>query len=87
MLVDRDAAPIVGFDSRGREVQIFNGALAADCIEECVAGDSLFALEIGDDGSVRELLDAGNFFAKTHRHAAVAEMIAQRLDDFLVGEL
>ncbi len=86
VLVDGDAAAIVGFDAGGGEVEVVDGALAADGVEQGVAGDLLLALQIGDDGAVGELFDAFHFFAEAHGDAAVAQVVAERFDDFLVGE-
>ena len=86
VLVDGDAAAIVGLDAGGGEIEIVDGALAADRVEQRVAGDALLAFEIGDDGAVGQFFHALHFFAEAHGDAAVAQVIAERLDDFLVGE-
>ena len=44
LLVDGDAAAIVGFEAGGGEVELVDVALAADGVEQGVAGDSLLAL-------------------------------------------
>ncbi len=86
VLVDGDAAAIVGLKAGGGEVEVVDGALAADGVEQRVAGDFFLALQVGDDGAVGELFDAFHFFAQAHGDAAVAQVIAERFDDFLVGE-
>ena len=63
------------------------GSLAADGVEQRVAGDFLFAFEVGDDGAGGRLFDALDFFAEAEGDAGVAEVVAERLDDFAVGEL
>ena len=86
VLVDGDAAAVVGFKAGGGEVEVVDGALAANGVEQRVAGDFFLALQVGDDGAVGELLDAFHFFAQAHGDAGVAQVIAERFDDFLVGE-
>ena len=61
-------------------------ALAAHGVEQRVAGDALLAFEIGDHGAVGEFFHALHFFAEAHGHAAVAQVIAERFDDLLIGE-
>src|SRR5262245_37031960 len=58
VFVDRYAAAIVSLDSGGGEIQVFDGALAAYCIEKSVAGDAFLAFKVGDDGAIREFFDA-----------------------------
>ena len=77
---------VVGLDARGGEVQVVHGALAAHGVEQGVAGYLLLAFEIGDHGAVGQLFHALHLFAQAHGHAAVAKMIAERLDDLLVGK-
>ena len=86
VLVDGDAAARVGFDAGGGQIQIVDVALAADRVEQRVAGDLLLAFQIRDHGAVGQLFHAFHFFVQAHGHAAVAQVVAERLDDFLVGE-
>ena len=86
VLVDRDAAAGVGFDAGGGEIQLVDIALAADGVEQRVALNLLLALEIGDDGAVGHLFDALHLFVQAHGDAGVAQVVAERLDDLLVGE-
>ncbi len=51
MLVYGDAAAVIGFETGGGEVEVVDISLAADSVEQRVAGDLLFAFEIGDDGA------------------------------------
>ena len=87
MLIHRNAAAIVCLETGGGEVELIDGALAADGVEQGVAGDALVALHVGDDGSVFEFFHAVQLFAEAHGHAAVAQVIAEGFDDFLVGKL
>ncbi len=86
VLVDGDAAAVVGFNAGGGEIEVVDGALAADGVEQGVAGDLFLAFKIGDDGAVGEFFDAFHFFAEAHGDAAVAQVVAEGLDDFLVGK-
>ncbi len=87
VLVDGNAAARIGFDAGSSQVQLVNIALPANGIEQGVAGDALLAFEIGDDGAVRQLFNALHLFGQTHGHAAVAQVVAERFHDFLVGKL
>ena len=51
VLVDGDAAALVGFKAGGGQVEFVDVALAADGVEQRVAGDFFLALEVGDDGA------------------------------------
>ena len=62
-------------------------SLAANCIEQSVAGDFLLAQQISDDASVGKLLDALNLFAEAHCDATVAQVITEGLYDLPVGKL
>ena len=86
VLVDGDAAAVVGFEAGGGEVEVVDVALAADGVEQRVAGDFLLAFEVGDDGAGRGLFDALDLFAEAEGDAGVAEVVAEGLDDFAVGE-
>src|SRR6185312_8749993 len=55
VLVDWNAAALVGLKADGGEVQLVHIALAAYGIEQRVASDLLLAFEIGDDGAVGQL--------------------------------
>jgi hypothetical protein len=86
VLVDRDAAARVGFEAGVFEVQLVHVALAADGVEQSVAGDLLLALRLAmtvPSGSSSTL----QLFAQAHGDAAVAQVVAEGLDDLLVGEL
>ena len=87
ILVDRNAPAAVRFDASRRQVQLVDIALPADRIEQRVARHLLLAFEIRDHAAVGQLLHALHFFAQAHGHAGVAQVIAERLDDLLVGEL
>ncbi len=87
VLVHGDAAALVGFQAGRRQVQVVHVALAADGVKQRVAGDFLLALQVGHHRAGRRLLHAFHFFAQPHGHAAVAQVVAERLDDLLVGEL
>ena len=84
VLVDGNTTAIIGFDPCRGQIKIVNRALASNRVKECVAGDFLLAFQIGYDGSIGEFLDALHFFAQTHGDAAVAEVIAERLDNLLI---
>ncbi len=58
VLVDGDAAAIVGFEAGGGKVEVVDGALAADGVEQRVAGDFLLAFQVGDHGAVGQLFNA-----------------------------
>jgi formylmethanofuran dehydrogenase subunit C len=70
VLVDGDAAAIVGFEAGGGKVEVVDGALAAHGVEQRVAGDLLLAFEVGDDGAVGELFNALDLFAQAQGDAA-----------------
>src|ERR1017187_4519883 len=87
VLIHRNpAAPIRLYPDRS-QIQLIDVALAPDRIQQCVALHLLLALEICDHGAVRHLLHRLHLFIQTHRHARIAQVIAQRLDDLLVGKL
>ena len=56
VLVDGNAAAIVGFDAGGGEIEIVDVALAADGVEQRIARDFLLAFEIGDHGALGQVL-------------------------------
>jgi len=64
ILVDRNAAAIVCLEAGGGKVKLIDVALTADGVEQRVAGDFLFALEIGDHGCVGQLFNALHPFTK-----------------------
>ena len=87
VLVDGDAAAIVGLEAGGGKVEVVDVALAAHGVEQRIAGDVLLAFEVGDDGAVGQLFDALDLFAEAQGDAGVAQVVAEGLDDFAVGEL
>ena len=86
VLVDGDAAAVVGFEAGGGKVQVVDVALAADGVEQSVAGDLLLAFEVGDHGARRRLFHALHLFAQAQGDAGVAQVVAESLDDLAVGE-
>src|SRR5450631_1312675 len=86
MLVDGDAAAIVGFKSGRGEVEVVDISLAAHCIEQRVAGDLLLAFEICDDGARCRLFNAFNLFAEAQGYTGVAQVVAESFNNFAVGE-
>ena len=87
VLVDGDAAAVVGLQAGGGQVQVVDVALAAHGVEQRVAGDLLVALQVGHHGARRQLFHALHLFAQAQGHAGVAQVVAERLDDLLVGKL
>ena len=69
------------------QVELGDIAGAADRIQQSAAGDSLLAFQVGDHAAIGQLFHAFHFFVQAHGHAAVAQVIAERLDDLLVGKL
>ena len=61
--------------------------MASDRVEQGIALHLLAALEIGHDRAIQHLFDALHLFIQAHGHARIAQVVAQRLDDLLVGEL
>src|SRR5215469_1657115 len=86
VLVDGNAAARVRLNAGGSEVEVVDRALAAYGEEQGFSGDALLAFEVGDDAAIGQLLYAFDFLAEAQRDAAVAEVIAERFDDLLVGE-
>ena len=84
MFIDRNAPAVVCLKTGGGQVEIIDGSLAADGVEQRVAGDTFLALKICDHGGVGQLFDALNLFAQAKRYAGVAQVIAKSLDDFAV---
>jgi hypothetical protein len=70
MLVDGNAAAIVGFKAGGGQVEVVNAPWRPNGVEQGVAGDFLLALQVGHDGAVRQLLDALHLFAQAQGDAA-----------------
>ncbi len=87
VLIHGDAAALVGLQARGGQIQVVHVALPAHCIEQRIARDLLLAHQVGYHRARRRLLHAFYFLAQAHGHAAVAQMVAERLDDLLVREL
>ena len=71
----------------GGEVQVVDVALAAHGVEQRVAGNFLLAFENGGHAVFRGFFHALDFFVEAHGDAAVAQVIAERLDNLGVGEL
>ncbi len=69
------------------KIQFVHISLPADRIQQRIALNLLLALEIRDDRAIRHLFDRLHLFVQPHRHPRVAQMIAQRLDDLLIGKL
>src|SRR5580700_4147381 len=86
ILVDRDTPALVGLDAGRGEVELVDVALAAHRVKQNVAGDALLTLEIRDHGAVGQFFHALDLFAQAHGHAAVAEVVAESFDDFLIGK-
>ena len=59
--------------------------MAADGVQQGVAGNALAAFEVGDH-SFGRFLDTHHFLVQAHGDARIAEMVRQRFDDFLVCE-
>ena len=87
VLVDGNAAARIRLDAGCRQIQLVDVALPADGIEQRVSGDALLAFEVGDDAAARAFFHALHFFGEPHGHAAVAQVVAERFNDLLVGEL
>ena len=83
---DRNASAAIGFQAGRGQVQLLHVALAADGIEQRVAGDFLLAHQVGDHAGGR-IFHAIHFFVEAHGDAVIAQMVGKRLDDFGVGEL
>ena len=84
--VHRDAPASVGFDAGGCQIQLVDVALPADGVEQRVAGDLLLAFQVRHHAAVGRFFHARHFFVEPHGHAAVAQVIGERLDHFRIGE-
>ena len=86
-LVDRDPAPVVGRETRGRQVEQVRVGLAADGVEQRVAVDFLAALETRDDALPVVVPDRDDLLAEPERRAALAHEVHQRFDHLAVDEV
>ena len=89
MLIDDEAAALVGGETGGGEVEPGGGAGAPDRVQRLV-GDHVFAAveDQTDAGAagVLILLDGRDGLVQTQRDAVLAQMIGQRFGDFAVDE-
>ncbi len=69
------------------QIKFVDIAGAAYRVEQSIRGNAFFALQVGDHAAFRQFFHAFHLFIQAHGHAAVAQVIAQRLHDLLIGEL
>ena len=84
--VDFEASSVVGLDARDLEVEPVGVALAADAVEEAVAGDLLVARGVGDD-EVAASLEIDHLLPEAKLDVAVLHVESKDFDDLTVDEL
>ncbi|MDB5575429.1 MAG: hypothetical protein JWR80_605 [Bradyrhizobium sp.] len=85
--IDRDAAAMVDRDPGGFEVQPVGGADPAGSEQQHLGNDVAAVGQSGDDAAALAALDRCDGGAQSQRDIAVAQLVHELLDQFLVDEV
>ena len=86
VLIHGNSAASIGLNSGIRQVQLIHIALPPNRIEQRIPLQLLLGLQVRDDEALA-LLHRFHLFPHAHGHPRIAQVIAQRFHDLLVGKL